>query len=373
MSADLHSTSPYRGLEPFSEAHAPFFFGRERMSEIVSTSLLASRVTVIYGPSGVGKSSLLSAGVVHRLRRQVLENIHLTGEPGLAIAMLKNWSGDPLEALMTESRDALARALDDPDLRLTGESSSFVDWLRERTTKVGLDLLLVLDQFEEFFVNHSNEQKRDEFAGEFARLIQSPGLRVNALISIRDDCYTRLGVLRDEDIFNLFDYSIPVSRLTREEARAAIEEPIRQYNRLFAARDRRIEIEPELIDAVLDGVGAEKDLWAEPEGKALTAGDPEAGAGFIEATFLQLVMAELWKSDSAAGRLRLETLKGLGSAQGIARNHLLEVLNSLTESERNAAETLFRHLVTASRTKIAYPVYDLFESGEGDLNTLDST
>ncbi len=58
--------SPYKGLSAFdeSELDALLFFGRESETEIVAANALASRLTVLYGPSGVGKSSLLRAGVV---------------------------------------------------------------------------------------------------------------------------------------------------------------------------------------------------------------------------------------------------------------------------------------------------------------------
>ena len=59
---------PYKGLMPYDEADAPFFFGREAEAEIISANLMASRLTLLYGPSGVGKSSVLRAGVVRRLR-----------------------------------------------------------------------------------------------------------------------------------------------------------------------------------------------------------------------------------------------------------------------------------------------------------------
>ena len=55
--------SPYRGLAAFddSDLDALYFFGRERDSEIVVANLIASRLTVLYGPSGVGKSSVFAA------------------------------------------------------------------------------------------------------------------------------------------------------------------------------------------------------------------------------------------------------------------------------------------------------------------------
>ena len=62
--------SPYRGLAPFGESELDglLFFGRERETEVVTANLIASRLTVVYGPSGVGKSSLLRAGVARRVR-----------------------------------------------------------------------------------------------------------------------------------------------------------------------------------------------------------------------------------------------------------------------------------------------------------------
>ena len=48
--------SPYKGLAPFedSDDDALLFFGRKRESEVIAANLIASRVTVLYGPSGVG-------------------------------------------------------------------------------------------------------------------------------------------------------------------------------------------------------------------------------------------------------------------------------------------------------------------------------
>ena len=53
--------SPYKGLSAFedSDLDALLFFGREREREIVVANLIAARLTVLYGPTGVGKSSLL--------------------------------------------------------------------------------------------------------------------------------------------------------------------------------------------------------------------------------------------------------------------------------------------------------------------------
>src|SRR6266540_6471264 len=60
--------SPYKGLAPFEDStlDALLFFGRERETEVIVANLLASKLTVLYGPSGVGKSSILRAAVARR-------------------------------------------------------------------------------------------------------------------------------------------------------------------------------------------------------------------------------------------------------------------------------------------------------------------
>ena len=84
--------SPYRGLSAFddSELDALYFFGRERDAEIVVANLIASRFTVLYGPSGVGKSSLSCAAVARTLRE-------LPEQP--LVVVFSSWVEDPARAL----------------------------------------------------------------------------------------------------------------------------------------------------------------------------------------------------------------------------------------------------------------------------------
>src|SRR2546421_12772733 len=55
---------PYKGLQPYTEADRTYFFGRERDQEIIAANLYSAPLTILYGASGVGKSSVLLAGVV---------------------------------------------------------------------------------------------------------------------------------------------------------------------------------------------------------------------------------------------------------------------------------------------------------------------
>ena len=76
------ATCPYRGLLPFSEADARYFFGRDADRELIAANLIAARLTLLYAPSGVGKTSVLLAGVrTTRCSRSTARRGARTGVP----------------------------------------------------------------------------------------------------------------------------------------------------------------------------------------------------------------------------------------------------------------------------------------------------
>jgi hypothetical protein len=98
---------PYVGLEPYEEKYRDFFFGRERDQRIISSNLQAARLTILYGESGVGKSSILMAGVAPRLR----------AERRTAVVVYREWQRPSfLEDLKRECfqavQDASGKSLD---------------------------------------------------------------------------------------------------------------------------------------------------------------------------------------------------------------------------------------------------------------------
>ena len=99
MSTGVLPASPYKGLIPYSEEDAPFFFGRDPEREIITANLMASRLTLLYGASWVGKSSVLRAGVAHHLRELSRQNVAKRGVPEFAVVVFNSWRDDPLAEL----------------------------------------------------------------------------------------------------------------------------------------------------------------------------------------------------------------------------------------------------------------------------------
>ena len=64
----LNADSPWPGLAAFVEDDQAYFRGREREADELARLLRRERLTVLFGRSGLGKSSLLAAGLFPRLR-----------------------------------------------------------------------------------------------------------------------------------------------------------------------------------------------------------------------------------------------------------------------------------------------------------------
>jgi WD40 repeat protein len=334
----VSTANPYKGLEPFrdTEQDALYFFGRDREHGIIASNLTAARLTLLYGPSGVGKSSILRAGVVRRLRAL----------PGpLGIVVFDAWRENPGLRL----REAVAEAAgSEPE-------GSLADVLEAACARVGGEVYVILDGAEEYFVYHGTEEEPGTFAADFPAAVTRPGLRAYFLLCLREDALAELDRFKSR-VPALFANSLRLEHLDRPSARQAIVGPVDQFNRL--SQDGRVEIEPALVDAVLDQVATGKvELGYAGRGTVRK----EEQEDRVETPFLSLVMERLWEAEQAGGSnvLRLRTLEELGGAEQIVRDHLEEALESLPAESQEVAAEVFNHLVTPSGTKIAHGVADL--------------
>src|SRR5215211_1901037 len=304
VASTIAPSSPYKGLAAFdeSEEDALLFFGRAWETEVVAANVLASRLTVLYGPSGVGKSSLLRAGVVRTLRGEG------GGYPSPAVAVYGSWSGDPLVGLDEAARAAVAEALGREPADAPG---NLTDRLAAWSAELGAEVCLLLDQLEELFLYHPASEGAGGFLDLLPELVTRPGLHVNVLLGIRDDALAQLDVLKGR-IPALFANSLRLDHLDRESGRVAI------LGRLEPGGARR--------GAVTNGGTAHR----------------------IETPYLQLVLQRVWEVERERGSatLRVATFRGLGAAQRIVEDHLERALTALTPSQQDAAASVFGHLVT---------------------------
>lgn len=349
--------SPYRGLRSFSasDRDAALFFGREREQELIVANLLASRLTLLFGQSGIGKSSILCAGVVNRLRGTTSSSV---ATPRFAVVYVSDWHGDPHKAILDAVR-AEAR-------RLAGEECESVDpavrldeALAEWTRRLDVQLLLILDQFEQYFLYHPPACSL-AFDRGLAEAIASPDLRLRCLVSLREDALVGLDRFKGK-IPNLFENRLRLDGLTEEASRAAIDGPVDRYNEQRAEARPPVELEPGLANAVIHGLQSEVSPLARGRGVPLALAQGRAGGERIEPAHLQLVMEALWirETDRDSTVLHVGTLTAMGGCAEIVRSHVESGLDGLPPRSRLIAARAIRYLITPSGTKIAHTPSDL--------------
>lgn len=343
-SSDL-DTCPYVGLQPFLEKHSEYFFGREKDQRIIIANVLASPLTVFYGSSGVGKSSVLMAGVVPQLRRE---------RPRIPVVVFREWVGDDFQQRLSRACIAAVKnCVGDTDL--PAEDLPLDELLCACGARARETVLVVLDQFEEYFLYHEKTNAPTSFEAQLARAINREDVDVGFLIALREDSLAKLDRFQ-ERIPNLLSNRLRLKHLDCDGAAEAIRRPLEVWNRKYASVPLA-SVEDDLVSALIEQVRAGcVSLGRQPGGASLRNDD-----GLVEAPYLQLVLIRLW-SEELAGQsrvLRRVTFDRLGGAQEIVRTHLGAVMSQLDEINQAVCATFFDHLVTPSGGKVACSRDDL--------------
>ncbi len=336
---------PYVGLQAYSEADQDYFFGRERDSRIISSNLYAASLTILYGASGVGKSSVLRAGVFPRLRTS----------PRTAVVIFDGWADqNVLTTLKARCLEAIAAVTGGAQLQFD-LSLPLDELLFSATQAFGGTLLIILDQFEEYFLYHPESERDNLFDEEFARAVNREDVDANFLVAMREDALSRLDRFRAR-IANMLSNALRLRHLDAASVQDAMRKPLDVYASQHPA-EPPMSIEDELVNALTEEIQVEKLMIGEGGQGIVERGTEDADIR-IEAPFLQLALTRLWNEERSKGSqvLRLETLQALGGAGRIIRTHMDSAMNALSPEEQETAADVFRYVVTPSGTKIAYTV-----------------
>ncbi|MBH0776469.1 caspase, EACC1-associated type [Nocardia bovistercoris] len=252
---------PYRGLEAFTAVDTGYFFGRDDMVAAVLQRLVDRQdegPVAVIGRSGSGKSSLLQAGV--------LPAIHAGG---LNIRGSRNWpqlimrpGTDPVRALASRLTRLCGLPEDEIAARVCADETGLADIVRAASNAGRLRggrLVLVVDQFEELFVD-GDEGQRHAFvraicvAGRSANRTTAAPLMV--ILCVRADFYSYCTEYPDL-VEILRDAQIPVPPMNSEQLREVIEKPARAVG---------LTLEDGLIPRLLLDLRSGHDLTAESGG-----------------------------------------------------------------------------------------------------------
>jgi WD40 repeat protein len=350
--------NPYRGLDPYLEEDRAFFFGREQDQEVIAANFYSSSFTVLYGASGVGKTSLLLAGVLPELR-----------EDDVPVVVFRNWQPGFEGALKSEIL-RVTREYSKTSLEIR-DNLPFDAFLLECSRTTRRPIFLIFDQFEEYFTYSGQDSRHDEFDAELARAVNRMDGSSSFLLAIRDDGLSGLDQFKGR-IPNLLSNLIRVTHLDRDSAERAIRGPLDHINSLLSENEQPFSIESNLVAVILDQVSSGQVSFSDVERGGIPA--HVFSTAQVETPFLQLVLSRLWQAemDQGSRTLRASTFEALGSAKEIVRSHLSGALVKLDRTESEVAARLFRYLVTPTGMKIAHGLQDLADYSEIEISRVES-
>jgi hypothetical protein len=343
--------SPFVGTRPFSADDAAFFFGRERDAARLANLIVASTLTVLYGTSGVGKSSLINARLPH-----ALNDI----EPDWLVIPFYEWQPGCLtrleqtieKATGVTITDGLARTL----LGFAGRS--------------GRPVLLVLDQFEEYFLYHP--QGLNALDAELAKLINRRVSQVRILFSLRSDGLFLLDQLRMR-IPHIFGSMMSIEALDERAAVDCVVRPLEAYNGMLGTAAVQVpERSSDLVKVLVSGADEERILLRLPGRGRSELEKDERRAARIVVPFLQMALDALWQEDVVnMGRdhLDLGTLRQLAelaeheeSSQAVgalAQKYVDSILRDFSSEEKVVCALVLGRMVLPSGQKVAVKLVDL--------------
>jgi DNA-binding SARP family transcriptional activator/WD40 repeat protein len=282
---------PFKGLGVFDVEDAEVFFGRERLVAEMVARLAGAPLMGVVGPSGSGKSSALRAGLLAALSGGVLP-----GSEHWALALLRP-GAHPLRALEQATAD----------LPRQGR------------------LVIAVDQFEEIFTACRDESERAAFVDALVACARDPRRRALVLVAVRADFYGRCAAY--PELSRLLGANhVLVGPMQRDELRRAIELP---------ARRAGLQVEPELVDALLADVEGEPgalpllstsllELWQRRDGRRLrmSAYQHAGGVHGAVARLAESAWERLEPERRDAARRILLRLAGEGEGEAVVRRRV---------------------------------------------------
>ena len=312
---------PFRSLVPFQAGDTDLFFGRDELASDTVSMIARSDCTVVSGPSGAGKTSLMNAAVIPKLERQ-----------GHAVITIRPLARDSLwQALAAAVAERalsaggagpgnpsalLDQQLVEAQLRESFAGESVQSRVRRLCDSLGVDrVVLVVDQFEEIL--RTADPRVRAFSWDLGQIppVRHPEGRpfARVVVAVREDDEARLKAMPPFD--GAAVTVVHVGALTPAQLRTAVEEPVRRTG--FA------RYEENLPDRIIDEVRVQP--------YSLPA--------------LQVILTELWERQAPDGLLRHSVYQELNQEEGPLATHLERLWHDLAAADRDAACRLFLHLV----------------------------
>jgi hypothetical protein len=320
--------SPYPGLSAFQETDANRFFGRARDVTRMVARIREQPITGVVGPSGVGKSSFIRAGVLPALKASGERWEGVTLRPGrqpiAALASVVQRVGTRTGHAAMQEESALVE-------RLRAEPGYAGAMLRARARHASGHLLLFVDQFEELYTLVADPAERNAFTAALAAIADDPTAPLRVVVSMRSDLLDRASEhprFMDELSRGLVFLPTP----DREGLREALVAPVEMVGHRFESA-AMIE---DMLEA-LEGISGALPL-------------------------LQFAAGKLWDARDRKQRLvTVSSYNAIGGISGALATHADDVVAAMNATAQRLTQAIFRRLVTPERTRAIVELADLHE------------
>jgi energy-coupling factor transporter ATP-binding protein EcfA2 len=240
---------PYTGLRSFTEEESLYFKGRDLQVDQITALLEQNKFLMVTGASGEGKSSLLYGGLIPNARAGFFKAKYTNWvvadfrpERNPVVNMAKSLAGqfkkDPatIEIELRRGYSSLIDLYTNSEF-YTGEEdetwSRLPDTEKKEKKRKAANLLILVDQFEEFFTNPENffnevpskdSQIVVNLVLETARIAMSKNLPVYVVCTMRSDYIGQCSAFRGlPEYIGFSQFFVP--RLKRKDLKQVIEEP----------------------------------------------------------------------------------------------------------------------------------------------------
>ncbi|MGB8689641.1 MAG: CHAT domain-containing protein [Microcoleus sp.] len=307
---DVIPPNPYQGLSAFREEDADFFFGQENFVNNLVEVTHKQPLVAIVGPSGSGKSSVVYAGLIPKLRTEgnwLIASFRPGKEPfePLAFALVRLLEPEAGETQQLRETMGLAGDLQNGRITLQQVVSRIL------ANNPGKQLLLVVDQFEELYTLCQVQEERKRFADALLTAIAQENITL--VLTLRADFYGYVLSYRPaRDALQEYTPQL-LSSMKREELQQAIELP---------AQKSEVQLEPQLTQRILDDVGEE------PGNLPL----------------LEFALTRLWEKQINR-ELTHQAYEEIGGVKKAIANHAEQVYQQLSEIDKKQAQRIFVQLV----------------------------
>ncbi len=313
--------SPFKFLDSYTKNDRDIFFGREKEIEELYRRVFDSRIMVVYGMSGTGKSSLIHCGLASKFRDSDWLNVNVRRGENLIKSMAEAVEKASLKKVESDQKGS-------DDLADTETSVIKRGYFRKAVRNLYLDhykpIYFIFDQFEELFIFGTREETES-----FLTIIQSllsTDLQCKFIFILREEYLGWLSTF-ENSIAGFFDNRMRIEKMDIGNARSAIEGPCKVHN---------ISIEEGFAENMLQ--------------KLCPSNESE-----IELTYLQVYLDKIFKlasegiEDERKITFRNSDLDKAGNVYNILGSFLDEQINHLPDPE--TAITVLKAFVSARGTK----------------------